>query len=63
MPAVATPPRRRAIRRPKPGRATLDDRVTALWSRLVEQGTADCPVCRAEMTAGAPCGSCGSELT
>ena len=63
MTAVATPPRRQAAPQFEPGRATLDDRIAALWTQLIEQGTADCPVCGAEMTAGRPCGDCGSELT
>ena len=46
----------------EPGRATLDDRVTALWRRMVESGFADCPVC-GEIAAGRPCGDCGSELS
>jgi hypothetical protein len=46
----------------KPGSATLDDRITGLWSRLIESGVAECPVCGEEIAAGRPCGSCGSEL-
>jgi hypothetical protein len=57
------PARREPGRLFEPGRATLDDRVTALWGRLVESGTADCPVCGAEIAAGRPCGGCGSELS
>ena len=56
-------PRRQTGRGFEPGRATLDDRITALWTELVESGTAECPVCRSEMTAGTPCGTCGSELS
>jgi hypothetical protein len=74
MGATATAPRRAGrerrplghgdrARRFEPGRATLDDRVTALWGRLVESGSADCPVCGAEIAAGRPCDDCGSELT
>jgi hypothetical protein len=63
MPAVATPPRREAQRLFEPGRATLEDRIVALWDQLVDEGRADCPVCHAEIAAGAPCESCGSELT
>jgi hypothetical protein len=55
--------RREAGCRPEPGRATLDDRMSALWTQLVETGTADCPVCGGEIAAARPCGSCGSELT
>jgi hypothetical protein len=56
-------PRRSAARRPGPGRATLDDRITALWDRLVADGAADCPVCGSELPAGRPCETCGSELS
>ena len=56
-------PRRQAVRLPEPGRATLEDRMTSLWTRLVETGAAECPVCDAEVAAGRPCESCGSELT
>ena len=74
MAAAATTPRRpaherrsltnrHAVQLPQPGRATLDDRITALWSRLIEAGSADCPVCGDEITAGRPCGGCGSELS
>jgi hypothetical protein len=55
--------RRQAACRPEPGRATLDDRISALWTRLVETGAGECPVCAADIAAGAPCGRCGSELT
>ena len=56
-------PRRCAVRLPEPGRATLEDRINGLWTSLVETGTADCPVCAAELAAGRPCGNCGSELS
>jgi hypothetical protein len=74
MGATATvPPRAARERRPlsrrdparqhEPGRATLDDRVTALWGQLVKSGAADCPVCGTKIAAGMPCGGCGSELS
>ena len=56
-------PGRSAARWPEPGRATLDDRITGLWDRLVADGAADCPVCNTAIVAGNPCGSCGSELS
>jgi hypothetical protein len=56
-------PRRQAVRLPEPGRATLEERMTSLWTRLVETGAAECPVCDGEIAAGRPCGACGSELT
>jgi hypothetical protein len=37
--------------------------MTSLWTRLVETGAAECPVCDGEIAAGRPCGACGSELT
>jgi len=46
-----------------PGRRTLEQRINTIWSSLVETGTAECPVCDAELVAGRPCGGCGSELT
>jgi hypothetical protein len=55
--------RREGACRPEPGRATLDDRISAVWTRLVEAGEADCPVCASTVAAGRPCGECGSELT
>jgi len=45
------------------GRVTLGERIAATWGSLVETGTADCPVCAAELAAGRPCACCGSELT
>jgi hypothetical protein len=63
MVAVATPPSREAAPLFEPGRPTLDDRIADLWARLVADGTAECPVCGGEMAAGAPCASCGSELS
>ena len=67
-PARPTRERRPLLRRAagrgfEPGRATLDDRITALWKQLVEKGTADCPVCGDALSAGQPCADCGSELT
>jgi len=58
-----SPSRRHVACRPEPGRATLDDRITALWDRLVADGTADCPVCGDEIVVARPCGGCGSELS
>jgi hypothetical protein len=55
--------RRSAVRLPDRGRATLDDRITALWAQLVESGTGECPVCGSGIAAGVACASCGSELT
>jgi ribosomal protein L32 len=65
MPALATKPVLPPLegRLFEPGRATLDDRVSATWRRLVEQGAASCLVCGAETRAGRPCPCCGSELS
>lgn len=68
MPALATEPRalarppRQAEPKPEPRRATLDDRVSAVWRRLVAEGAAECLVCGADTRAGEPCRGCGSEL-
>lgn len=56
-------PRRRAVRLFEPGRATLDDRISAAWQQLVEHGSADCPVCGVTVQAGRECAGCGSELS
>ncbi len=45
------------------GQLTLAERISATWERLVETGAAECPVCAAELIAGRPCASCGSELS
>ena len=47
----------------EPGAATLDERVSSLWSGLVDEGTAECPVCAQRMRATEPCAGCGSELS
>ena len=46
-----------------PGGATLDGRISATWSNLVETGAAECPVCDRPLQAGRACAGCGSELT
>lgn len=56
-------PRRRTTAPLEPSASTLDDRISALWQRLVETGAAQCPVCAATVSAGRPCEACGSELT
>jgi hypothetical protein len=56
-------PGRKAVRLFEPGRPTLDDRISALWERLVEAGRMDCPVCGTEVEAGRECNGCGAELT
>jgi hypothetical protein len=47
----------------EPGRATLSDRIAATWTRLVDEGVAECPVCASELRAGSGCSSCGSVLS
>ena len=49
------------------GRLTLGQLLDRVWEGLHAGGAAECPVCRGRMTstggtAGARCGSCGSEL-
>lgn len=56
-------PRQHGVRLFERGRATLDDRITALWAQLVVSGKADCPVCGTEVAAGSECEGCGSELS
>jgi rubrerythrin len=65
MPALATKPVLPPLedRLFEPGQATLDDRVSATWRRLVEQGAASCLVCGTETAGGRPCPGCGAELT
>ena len=55
-------PRREAKRLFEPSKATLDERIAGIWERLIADGAAECPVCRAELATGRPCSSCGSEL-
>jgi hypothetical protein len=45
------------------GVPTLDERISATWSRLVRDGVATCPVCEGRIDAGQPCRGCGSELS
>ena len=48
----------------EPRRVTLDERVSATWRRLAEEGSAECLVCGAsEFAAGHECPGCGSELS
>lgn len=79
MPAVSTRARSRSFpgqsERPRrfqhlearrmfePGVPTLDERITATWSVLVSQGTAECPVCAGRLHAAQACLGCGSELS
>jgi ribosomal protein L32 len=58
-----SPARRQPMRAPERGRATLDDRITALWDQLIDVGTGECPVCGSGIAAGVACASCGSQLT
>ena len=78
MTSVATAPRLRSPGGPRdrrthpdlpsgavrePGRATLEDRITGLWTQLVEAGAGECPVCGHGIAAGRACDGCGSELS
>jgi hypothetical protein len=47
----------------EPGAATLDERVSSLWTGLVSEGSAECPVCAQPIRAAEPCNGCGSELS
>jgi hypothetical protein len=46
----------------EPGRVTLEDAILAVWSDLVTEGRAACPVCGGSISAEAGCPGCGSEL-
>jgi len=46
-----------------PGGLSLDERISATWSGLVDSGSVECPVCAGTLQAGRACGSCGSELS
>jgi hypothetical protein len=68
MGAVATAPQPsldttlEAAGAPEPGE-TFEDRLLGAWGDFVVNGRAACLVCGGETAAGAPCPSCGSELT
>lgn len=47
----------------EPRRVTLDERVSAAWRQLAEDGSAGCLVCGDQGEAGRECGRCGSELS
>ena len=47
----------------QPGKATLDERITTVWSALIESGTAECLVCHGEVRAAHECACCGSQLS
>ena len=48
---------------PDPGAGTLDERISTVWSVLVTEGRAECPVCTGPARAAEPCPACGSELS
>ncbi len=47
----------------QPRRPTLDERISATWSGLVENGSAECPLCNGELRAADGCTGCGSQLS
>ena len=54
------------LRRSDGGRLTLEQRLDRVWEGLLAAGTADCPLCGAEMqrAGGAGrCGDCGTTLS
>jgi len=50
-------------RQVRPKGPTLEGRVAGIWSRLVEDGEAECPVCARTLRAAFPCESCGADLS
>jgi hypothetical protein len=61
VPAPARPARR--LFEPEPGRVSLEEAILRIWGQLGEDGRAACPVCAHRIASGAPCESCGSELS
>ena len=53
----------RRLSQPQPRRASLDERISATWKSLAEDGSAECPVCAGEIRAGTGCRTCGSALS
>jgi hypothetical protein len=47
----------------RPTGPTLEERISGTWSRLVEHGTAECPVCGSSLRAARPCDGCGADLS
>jgi hypothetical protein len=46
----------------QPGSVSLEDSILAVWTDLVAEGRADCPVCGGSISADRGCAGCGSEL-
>ena len=79
MSALAAPPRpaqlplapeggsaHERLRRSDGGRLTLEQRLDRVWEGLLAAGTADCPLCGAEMQRAGDagrCGDCGTTLS
>jgi hypothetical protein len=53
----------RRLFEPEPGRVSLEQAILRISEQLGDQGHAACPVCAHRLDAGAPCESCGSELS
>ncbi|HYH62487.1 MAG TPA: hypothetical protein VD766_11530 [Solirubrobacterales bacterium] len=47
----------------RPKGPTLEERIAGTWLRLVEDGTAECPVCASALRAAIPCDGCGADLS
>lgn len=47
----------------RPKGPTLEGRIAGTWSRLLEAGEAECPVCASTLRAAFPCDSCGADLS
>jgi len=47
----------------EPSGSTLEDLVLGAWEDLAASGSAECPVCRAQLSAASGCESCGSDLS
>lgn len=47
----------------QPRRSTLAERISATWAGLVEDGSAECPVCDGELRAAHGCTVCGAQLS
>ena len=50
-------------RQVRPKGPTLEQRIAGTWSRLVQEGTAECPVCASSLRAAFPCDGCGADLS
>jgi hypothetical protein len=66
MPLVPEGGTHERLRRSDGGRLTLEQRLDRVWEGLLAAGTADCPLCGAEMQRDGDagrCGDCGTTLS